>query len=136
MARFKWNQRQVDRLLHEQAGPVGTDLRRKAEAVQRRAQELCAVSPEGSHGNPPGHLRDSIGVTTGRDEQGAYADIGTDVDYALPVELGSRPHVIRSKGDYPLRGADGTVYGREVNHPGTPAQPFLRPAVEAIRRDD
>lgn len=53
-------------------------------------------------------------------------------DYAAVVEVGGRPHIIRSHGTYPLRDGDGKVYGREVRHPGTPAQPYLRPGVLSI----
>ena len=55
------------------------------------------------------------------------------IDYAAVVELGGRPHEIRSHGDYPLRNREtGQVFGRVVHHPGTPAQPYLRPGVMSI----
>ena len=55
------------------------------------------------------------------------------VNYAAVVELGGRPHEIRSHGDYPLRNREtGQVFGRVVHHPGTPAQPYLRPGVMSI----
>lgn len=133
MARLQWNAREAQRLLQSVDGPVGQDLRRRAGNGRDRAQQLCPVSPDGSGGNPPGHLRDSIAARTGRDGQGVYGEYGTDVGYALPVELGSRPHIIRSHGDYPLRDQHGTVFGRQVQHPGTRAQPYLRPAIEAVR---
>jgi len=133
MARVRWNQREADRLLASTRGPVGAHLRERAGVGAEAAKRLCPVSPEGSGSNPPGHLRDSITARTGRDEQGVYAEFGTDVDYSLPVELGSRPHVIRSHGDYPLRDRHGRVFGREVHHPGNEAIPFLRPAIEFIR---
>ena len=60
----------------------------------------------------------------------------TLVDYALPVELGSRPHIIESRGDYPLRNRKtGQVFGKRVRHPGTQAQPFLRPALDVLRHE-
>ena len=55
------------------------------------------------------------------------------VNYAAVVELGGRPHEIRSHGNYPLRNrATGQVFGMVVHHPGTPAQPYLRPGVMSI----
>lgn len=54
------------------------------------------------------------------------------VDYAAVVELGGRPHQITSHGNYPLRDGAGHVFGRTVQHPGTPAQPYLRPGVASI----
>lgn len=52
------------------------------------------------------------------------------VDYAASVETGSRPHMIRSHGNYPLRNKEtGQVFGPVVRHPGADAQPFMRPAL-------
>lgn len=134
MPGLRWNDAEVARLLESREGPVGRDLLTKAATVARRAKELCPVSPHGSGGNPSGHLRNSIEYGVGRDERGLYGEAGTDVEYALPVELGSRPHVIESHGDYPLRNpATGQVFGKRVQHPGTEAQPFLRPALDSIR---
>ena len=133
MARVRWNNREAERLLNSSTGPVGRDLREKAARVQQEAKRLCPVSPNGSNGNPSGHLRSSISADVGRDGEGLYADVGTDVDYALPVELGTRPHIIESHGDYPLRDAHGNVFGKRVQHPGTEAQPYLRPALDVIR---
>jgi hypothetical protein len=132
MARFSWNAREEERLLRSVGGPVAKDLRHRADRGAGKAKELCPVSPEGSNGNPPGHLRDSIDSRSGVDGEGLFAEYGTDVEYALPVELGSKPHIIKSKGDYPLRDQHGNVFGRQVNHPGTEAQPYLRPAISAM----
>lgn len=61
-------------------------------------------------------------------------DIGRGIDYWASVEYGSRPHIIRSHGNYPLRNREtGQVFGRVVHHPGTPAQPYMRPAVYRSR---
>ncbi len=50
------------------------------------------------------------------------------------LEHGTRPHVIESHGDWPLRSADGRVFGRRVQHPGTPALHILRRALKAAGR--
>ena len=62
---------------------------------------------------------------------GPVEQIGSrGVDYAASVEMGSRPHVIRSHGPWPLRNREtGQVFGQVVHHPGTKAQPFMRPAL-------
>jgi len=55
--------------------------------------------------------------------------VGTNVDYAPPVEYGTAPHTIT--GD-PLAfpGENGeTVFATSVDHPGTPAQPHVRPGI-------
>lgn len=60
--------------------------------------------------------------------------IGSRSNHTLIVELGSVPHSIDSHGNYPLRNREtGQVFGRHVNHPGTRAQPFLRPALYSQR---
>jgi hypothetical protein len=134
VVRVVWNRAAEERLLGTVTGPVGSVLRRAGEQVQQEAKRLCPVSPAGSGDNPPGHLRSSIALSMGKDAGGLHADIGTDVEYALYVETGTRPHVIESHGDYPLRSkSTGQVFGRRVNHPGTTAQPYLRPALGAIR---
>lgn len=123
----------VRALTRDRFGPLARDLARRAERATQEAKRLCPTSPSGSGENPSGFLRSSIGWSISADVLGLYADIGTDTEYALAVEYGTKPHVIESKGDYPLRSADGTVFGRRVNHPGTQAQPFLRPCVLRAR---
>lgn len=59
--------------------------------------------------------------------------VGTD--HWAPTEYGSEPHIIRSTGNWSLRNREtGQVFGRLVHHPGTPAQPFMRPAINRHRR--
>jgi HK97 gp10 family phage protein len=61
--------------------------------------------------------------------------LATNVNYWAAVEYGSRPHVIESHGPWPLRNHEtGEVFGRVVNHPGTRAQPFMRPAMYKRRK--
>jgi hypothetical protein len=50
------------------------------------------------------------------------------------VEYRTKPHIIRSHGPYPLRNPEtGEVFGPVVHHPGTKAQPFMRPAIYRTR---
>ena len=76
--------------------------------------------------------------------------IEAGANYAGAVELGTRPHIIRpvraralrfaatSGGarltGSPRKGAD-VVFARRVHHPGTKAQPFLRPAAASALSD-
>lgn len=57
--------------------------------------------------------------------------VGTTVDYAPPVEYGSAPHVIEADDadalHFQWQGEE--VFFASVQHPGTPAQPHLRPAL-------
>lgn len=96
--------------------------------------ELTAVQVEGSaKENAPvdtGALRASI-----RFEQISTARyiVGSSIDYADDVEFGTSPHVITPDEAEALRfpGEDGEpVFAMRVEHPGTPAQPFLRPALK------
>lgn len=60
-----------------------------------------------------------------------------EADYAAAVEFGTQPHVITSNdGPLVFRGEDGElVFTNKVDHPGTPAQPFLRPALRTHQGD-
>lgn len=103
--------RQLEREVEQQL------LRPLAESVMRDAKRLCPIDS--------GHLSESI---TYEIVSWDHAIIGSDVDYAASVEFGSQPHEIRVRNAKVL--TDGKrVFGTSVRHPGTPAQPFLRPAL-------
>jgi hypothetical protein len=94
------------------------------------------VSQDGSNGRPKGYARDRVNVERGRDIEGPFRDIGSDAtspegyNYPLGLELGTPPHDIVSKGDYPLRNRKtGQVFGRVVHHPGTKPYPWCRAAL-------
>jgi Bacteriophage HK97-gp10, putative tail-component len=79
-----------------------------------------------------GKLQRSIGIKEqGRSSSGPYVIVGSSgVDYAAAHEFGTRPHVIRSKGPWPLRNRrTGQVFGPVVHHPGTPPNPAFRRAL-------
>ena len=125
----------IRHLLASPEGPVAKRLIHDAQVVTQGAKRRCPVSPAGSGTNRSGHLRSSIGWDLGRDSAGLFFDVGTDIDYGLYVEVGTRPHIIRSTGPWPLRNRrTGQVFGPVVHHPGTTAQPYLRPALDDIRR--
>ncbi|ANC77178.1 hypothetical protein ABE65_010340 [Fictibacillus phosphorivorans] len=74
-----------------------------------------------------GTLKRSIGIDLAPDEMSA--EIGTNEEYAPHVEFGTAPRTISTKDSSTL--SDGKqIYGKEVKHPGTKAQPFLFPAYE------
>lgn len=103
----------------------------KIRALGRRYREATArdVAEDARRRVPvdSGELRSTIVAV------GSQVRVGTA--YWASVEYGSRPHIIRSHGNYPLRNREtGDVFGRVVHHPGTPAQPFLRPALYQRRR--
>lgn len=62
------------------------------------------------------------------------ARVGSHLDYARHVELGTEPHIIRAHRKKALRFSVGGSFGpfvlrRAVNHPGAAARPHLRPAL-------
>lgn len=99
-----------------------------AHRIEQTAKENA---PQGE----TGELRADIAAS--RIRQG-YWSIGTTKKYAEPTEYGSKPHPITpdtapylhffwdKKGKW--------VKTDLVNHPGTPEQPFLRPALNKHRK--
>lgn len=72
-------------------------LARVGLRVQNAAREFCPVQT--------GRLRSSIQSVPGKDTQGPYVDVGTNVEYAPYVEFGTSRQ---------------------------PAQPYLRPALAEV----
>jgi hypothetical protein len=123
-----------DREAQRLAAPAMEEAARIVAAGQR---ERIPASADGSHGRPAGYAKSKIHVERGIDTQGPWWDVGTGDDaltpdgtnYPVILELGSRPHEIRSHGDYPLRDRHGRVFGRAVQHPGTQPYPWCRAAL-------
>ena len=102
-------------------------LRRTALAVERTAKENAPVDT--------GTLHTSIRFEKLSAEE--YV-VGTGVEYAPDVEFGTQPHVITPTSAEALafEGRDGDlIFRSRVEHPGTPAQPYLRPALREHRSD-
>ena len=84
-----------------------------------------------------GHLRASIGNPT---EEGIFdvtrnaVAFGTAVDYAFPVEFGSRPHIIKPKTKKALRWKDKStneyIFAKKVKHPGTKGRHFMLKGIQ------
>lgn len=94
--RFRFDEAGLTELFESPTGPVAKDLSRRVTRVEATAKRLCPVDT--------GRLRASITHAIDRDSRGLVGVVGTDVDYAPYVELGT------SKA---------------------PAQPYLRPALAA-----
>jgi len=89
-----------------------------AEEVAEDARRGCPVDS--------GDLMDTIEAEHLLDA--SLIKVGTD--YWTTVEFGSPAHLILSHGPYSLHNKEtGEYFGRVVVHPGTPEQPFMRPAV-------
>lgn len=80
-----------------------------------------------------GNLKNSI--HTDISNEGLTADVTASAEYAAHVEFGTDPHVIKaSPGKTLAFKMDGKmVFRKQVNHPGTKAQPFMFPAWERER---
>lgn len=92
--------------------------RRATDFVERAARRRCPVDT--------GELQESIRAV----HLGLIGQVWVGTDHWAPTEYGSRPHIIRSTGPWPLRNREtGEVFGPEVHHPGTPEQAFMRPAL-------
>jgi hypothetical protein len=124
------------RFVNDENGPVRRDLRRRAGNVQkfqirrapRRTGRLVATSRKRE--GHVGPLRPSVDVIIGKD--------GT-TDYLGYILYGTRAHAIRAIPNRPnahLRFVTGgrVVFAREVWHPGTRANNFVRDSlVQALR---
>lgn len=103
------------------------------EVVDRAVKETALEVERSAKQNAPvdtGTLRSSI--ETAPSGVGEYL-VGTNIEYAPDVEFGTDPHVITPDEADALafEGSDGElVVTQRVKHPGTPAQPFLRPAID------
>jgi hypothetical protein len=97
-------------------------VRRITEDVERDAKRRVPVDT--------GELRATIHST----HHGLKGRVWVGTDHWAPTEYGSGPHFIRVKNAKVLHNAEtGDFFGRRVWHPGTPAQPFMRPALYTKR---
>jgi hypothetical protein len=107
---------------------VYRDMLRRGIRVQNGARRRVNVDT--------GRLRSSINVE-GPVVRGGGAGVrvGTNVEYAIYVHEGTRPHLIRPQARTVLRfqAGGGTVYARWALHPGTRGNPFLRDALTDAR---
>lgn len=97
--RFQADQGALDALLEGPSGPVAKEVTRATIKVESAAKRRCPVDT--------GRLRSSITHQVGQDGKGVVGVVGTDVDYAPYVEMGT-------------------------SRMG--AQPFLRPALSEASR--
>lgn len=100
---FVWNEGALSYLLHSVEGPVGRDVARRGLQVESAAKIRASNTPHGywrgtyypsDPGSGPGvrsgNLRASINTSVGVDERGVYAKVGTNIEYGVYLELGTR----------------------------------------------
>ncbi|MFC8447670.1 HK97 gp10 family phage protein [Kitasatospora sp. NPDC057223] len=100
----------LDAALHRVMEHLGQDIAADAQATVR-------VNT--------GRLKSSIVAEV----EGLTLRVSTDVDYWRHVEYGTGPHIIRPNTKKALYWEGAAHPVAMVNHPGTPAFPFLRPAL-------
>jgi len=113
--------------------PAGiADLEALAARVNRNMLHDIAQDARRRVPVDTGELRSTIRTAINTPTSGRVW-VGTD--HWAPTEYGSAPHVIRAHGPYSLHNAEtGQYFGPVVHHPGTPEQPFMRPAAFTKRR--
>lgn len=120
------NTRQYERGMRRVLGGMSDDVKQAIDRtrfdVQNEARRRAPVDT--------GRLRSSIvsrAINTGRSV--GYV-VGTNLKYAAAVEGGTAPHIIRPKNKKALFWPGARHPVGAVHHPGTRAQPFMRPAIE------
>jgi phage gpG-like protein len=114
-------------------GPAQDFIRTAAFEVLAHAQQNAPVNS--------GRLRNSLTVDFRSRTGEVAATVGSNLVYAKPVEYGSRPHFppvaplelwARRKLGVPARRARSVAFAvaRKIARRGTPAQPYLGPALE------
>lgn len=118
---------------------VAPKVRRAAEIIADEQRRTIPISRDGSYGRPAGYARDRIDLFPGTDNSGPYIDVGSDAttpdgtSYPAILDAGSRPHLIASHGNYPLRNRrTGQVFGHVVQHPGTQPTYWCRRSILAL----
>lgn len=117
----------MDKLFEERLGPEITEDARRYAPV--------GPSTPGPPAHEGGELRESISFHL----NGHSLIVRADAPYALFVEMGTRPHIIRphprpslsGRGQHSLHWTEGgeDIFAAVVHHPGTRAQAFLRSAL-------
>jgi phage gpG-like protein len=79
--RFRFDEAGLRELFDSPTGPVAKDLTRRVVRIEATAKRLCPVDT--------GRLRSSITHALDRDAAGLVGVVGTDVDYAPFVFLGT-----------------------------------------------
>lgn len=120
------NTRQYERGLRRYFGGMSDDVKQAVDRtrmdVQNEARRRAPVDT--------GRLRSSIVSRAEGSGRSVGYVIGTNVSYAAAVEYGTAPHVIKPRYKRALFWPGAAHPVAQVNHPGTKAQPFLRPAIE------
>lgn len=120
------NTRQYERGFRRVLGGMSDEVKEAVDRtridVQNEARRRAAVDT--------GRLRSSVVSRAEHSGRSIGYVVGTNVSYAWDVENGTEPHDIFPKDKQALYWPGAAHPVAVVHHPGTRAQPFMRPAVE------
>lgn len=155
MAEIRIDPQALAAFIRSSDGPIFRRTFELAQRVEDLARQRVGVSRdtffspgiETSSQNPGGHLRDAIVKRVEQTPRGFRILVGVFgalAQRAIFHHEGTRPHVIRAR-HLTARGQPGflrffwpkvgrIVYAREVHHPGTRPNPFLRSSLEDVMR--
>lgn len=111
--------RAIELLLTSPAGPVGEYLGRLGQRVAASARRRAPISPTGSHGRRPGHLRGEIRFEVHHDVRGVYVDI------LSPARTGDARN-------FPYGAAQNVEFLRGAHGGRIKTTPHLQPALYEI----
>lgn len=116
-------------------------LRRKAEGAPERAHQILKAVAEGMQLE----MQERAPKKTGKMARSIRVEFTDPMTVSVTasviakyVEYGTKPHVIRPvRAEYLVfKSKSGQwVRTKKVNHPGTKAQPFIRPVVNEVFKD-
>lgn len=99
--------------------PIYHDLNRRAKAVQRKAKLLV--------GKKTGYLASRIELSSRIAPPFLWFKVEGNTRYAYLHHQGTKPHIIT--GSLEFKSGGRMVHTREVHHPGTRPNPYLRNAL-------
>jgi hypothetical protein len=135
--RFVLDNQALDELLRGPDGPVYESMLRRADNLQRAAEDQIPYGT-GDPG-PYGHLRGSLTKRIYGQEGSSAIEVwvGSEHPRALLHHEGTRPHTIIAHEKQLHFEMDGIeVFARRVNHPGTKPNRYLTDNLEIVTEDE
>jgi HK97 gp10 family phage protein len=106
-----------------------------SQALEVAAHAGAAVIVQGANEGAPAPL--IMAQTKERTKNRVSVDVGPPEEkwYWRFLEKGAQPHEIKGTPYVAFKGDEGLVITGSVNHPGTGARPFMRPAFDSRSGD-
>lgn len=136
----------LDKALNNYASGLVAPLAKANVRAARDLNKTARKNLDASGANDTGRLKSSIVVLNSRNG-GLIIDTGTNVEYALDIEEGTKPHSL-SDAEFlslkewvarKLKVATGETHhvailvANKIDKKGTKAQPYLQPAANEVR---